>query len=417
MAFIDIRAEDVLEAMKVMDDPAEGPKLIKQLHFGPARRYRVVHQGRFYDSKPLVGIAHGLRTGEYLASDKFSGGYKSLGWLSTRLGFHIDDQAWLYKISQLRVDRTHGKPAPYQYVVLLWAIARCLHSDDLLGDRRLVAFSDVRDELSELLEPFAIAATRPDPFMPWIALARTDELWDSSARSSSLWGSGQSLDAIVRSDPEAQFGGLASPFYSHIQYERHWYADSFVHSALYYFESLLGTEPGYFPLLERLGLLGQEPAGESDASPEVADAEAAIDELSNPRRKRSARHFNAAENKAIEERAVAAVREHLESEGYETQDVGLSQSYDVHAVRGDDVLKVEVKGTTTDGSQVVLTRNEVNLHRTEYPNTALFVVRHINLDRAGQQPIATGGELVKLMPFDLDESGLTPLAYEYRTGI
>ena len=36
--------------------------------------------------------------------------------------------------------------------------------------------------------------------------------------------------------------------------------------------------------------------------------------------------------------------------------------------------------------------------------------------RAGQQSVATGGDLLHLMPFDLDESVLTPLAYEYRTG-
>jgi hypothetical protein len=64
-----------------------------------------------------------------------------------------------------------------------------------------------------------------------------------------------------------------------------------------------------------------------------------------------------------------------------------------------------------------LTRNEVSVHRVEYPNNALAVVRNITLDRSGDQPIAAGGELVLVMPWKIDEGGLVPIAYDYRTGI
>ena len=149
----------------------------------------------------------------------------------------------------------------------------------------------------------------------------------------------------------------------------------------------------------------------------MSDAIAAVESVSNPRRK-FGRRFTAAENAAIEEGAVLVTREHFENElGYSTKDVGKIASYDVHATKGDQVVKVEVKGTTTDGAGVVLTRNEVNLHRAEHPNNALAVVCNIALDRSGAQPVATGGELVLVMPWEINEGGLIPIAYDYRTGI
>jgi hypothetical protein len=152
-------------------------------------------------------------------------------------------------------------------------------------------------------------------------------------------------------------------------------------------------------------------------SPAVADAIAAVESVSNPRRK-VGRRFTAAENAVIEERAVVVTKEYFENElGYETEDVGAKLSYDVHATRGQEVVKVEVKGTTTDGAVVVLTRNEVNLHRAEHPKNALAVVRNITLDRTGDQPIATGGDLVLVKPWKINEDGLSPIAYDYRTCI
>ena len=66
---------------------------------------------------------------------------------------------------------------------------------------------------------------------------------------------------------------------------------------------------------------------------------------------------------------------------------------------------------------MVLTRNEGNLHRVEHPNNALAVVRNITLDRSGDQPVASGGELVLVMPWEINEGGLSPIAYDDRTGI
>src|SRR6185503_424016 len=79
----------------------------------------------------------------------------------------IDDNP-IYELTQLRGDRTDGKPAPYQYVVLLWAISRARS-----GMSRLAPFHNISSDLATALAPFEIAKTAPDPAMPWFALRDT----------------------------------------------------------------------------------------------------------------------------------------------------------------------------------------------------------------------------------------------------
>jgi hypothetical protein len=47
---------------------------------------------------------------------------------------------------------------------------------------------------------------------------------------------------------------------------------------------------------------------------------------------------------------------------------------------------------------------------------ALAVIRNIALDHNAEQPVATGGELVLLMPWKVNEDGLAPIAYDHRRG-
>ncbi|QUR68158.1 protein NO VEIN domain-containing protein [Mycobacterium spongiae] len=407
MAISDIRREDVLGAIALLDDPVDGPEIRKQLHFGRALAYRLVHSGRFYDSKTVVGIAHGLGAGrKYLTSQDFSGGFESVVTLLKRRGFFVDSGV-LHDISQLRVDRTHGRPAPYQYVVLLWAIARAR-----AGLPRMVPFQDVRDELADILAPFAVAQTGPDPVMPWIALDGS-LLWELEKPA----GAQPVSESHVKSLNLA--AGLSKSVYDRISDEDTWperARKAFVAAAVDVVANLTGSEPGFLPLLQQLGLADLGSTTDVGRSPEVADAIAAVESVSNPRRMFGTR-LTAAQKTAIEERAVQVTRDCLEDEfGYSTKDVGNTESYDVHATKGQEFVKVEVKGTTTDGAEVVLTSNEVDLHRAEHPNNALAVVRNITLDRSGDQPAATGGELVLSMPWEVDKGELTPIVYKYRTG-
>jgi hypothetical protein len=168
VAVSDIDEGDVLGAIELLDDPTQA-EFIDSLHFKSAIQYRLVHQGLLYDSKAVVGVAHGVATGQFWTSDDLYGGVApgSAAWALRKLGFFVDDGP-IYELAQLRVDRTHGKPAPYQYVVLLWAISRAR-----TGTSRLIPFHDVSSDLSKVLAPFAIAKTAPDPAMPWFALRDT----------------------------------------------------------------------------------------------------------------------------------------------------------------------------------------------------------------------------------------------------
>jgi 5-methylcytosine-specific restriction protein A len=231
----EISADDVLAAVEMLNDPEQDEQIAK-LHFGPATKYRLVHRGRFYDSKAVAGVAHGVATGTPWTRDDLSGGVGSGqgARILTKLGFLVDDGP-LFELTQLKVDRTHGKPAPYQYVVLLWAIAEARS-----GKHRMNPFSSVRAQLSELLAPFAIAKTAPDPAMPWLALRNTS-WWDAQIPSNAT----QVTDADVRSlDLVA---GLSQGIYSRLRDDQ-----AFAHEAVEVIGTMIGHEPAFPPLINRL---------------------------------------------------------------------------------------------------------------------------------------------------------------------
>jgi Protein NO VEIN, C-terminal len=157
-------------------------------------------------------------------------------------------------------------------------------------------------------------------------------------------------------------------------------------------------------------------------SPDVADIENALETIADPRkpRKRTGPRLSAVERRVIEQHAVTLTTAHFESAsmGYMVEDVGKTESYDLRATKAGLVVKVEVKGTTSNGSEIVLTRNEVDVHKADYPANALAIVRYIQLQRHnGEPPTASGGELILAMPWTVDDDRLAPIAYRYSTGI
>ena len=122
--------------------------------------------------------------------------------------------------------------------------------------------------------------------------------------------------------------------------------------------------------------------------------------------------LSAADRKKVEKRAMVLAREWLEGEGYLTQDASANHPYDYEASREGDTLKIEVKGTTSDNpTAVLMTRNEVELHRSEKGQTGLLIVSKIRLVGDGEERTAEGGELEVLLGWDIDEWRLTATAY------
>ena len=135
-----------------------------------------------------------------------------------------------------------------------------------------------------------------------------------------------------------------------------------------------------------------------------------------PRRRRSQGQgfgLSSAQRKAIESRAVVVATEILEANEWSVEDVGRHSSYDLHATRGDSILFVEVKGSTGSAQTVLLTKNEVRLHRDSHPRTALIVVSGIELRNDGGSWTGSAGQPVVFHPWMPDEVDLEPLTFRY----
>jgi hypothetical protein len=147
--------------------------------------------------------------------------------------------------------------------------------------------------------------------------------------------------------------------------------------------------------------------------PEVREAEEAALRVAgaNTKRNRAGFRTNASEIKAIEIRAVAVARAFYESDGFKVKELG--KPFDLEIRKGDEVLTVEVKGTTSDGSGVVLTGGEVLHHANAFPNNALVIIRNIKLHRDGDSPTASGGHLYELRAWDIDPNSLRAISFAY----
>lgn len=122
--------------------------------------------------------------------------------------------------------------------------------------------------------------------------------------------------------------------------------------------------------------------------------------------------LTAKERKAVEDRAMDLAETWLRSEGYAPKNTASTKPYDFEAVKGDETIFVEVKGTTSDTADAIaMTHGEVDIHRGEKGRTALIIVTGIRLDRAGTIPTAQGGELEALVGWDIDQWSLKPTAF------
>lgn len=157
--------------------------------------------------------------------------------------------------------------------------------------------------------------------------------------------------------------------------------------------------------------------GGSDAPPEVVEAEDATRVAAGKRPRGQGRRLSAAERQAIELRAMALAIQHLEADGWEVEDVSAFRPFDLLCTRSGDELRVEVKGTTGDGSTVLLTPGEVTHTREFAGPTALVVVSGVVLEGEGPDLTASGGDLHEVTPWEISDADLRPTGFEYRTGL
>lgn len=63
---------------------------LSKYQFGPARRYFIAYDGKLYDSKAILGAAHGYQYGSPLRHEEFDGGDVGAAEALRRLGFTIE---------------------------------------------------------------------------------------------------------------------------------------------------------------------------------------------------------------------------------------------------------------------------------------------------------------------------------------
>lgn len=73
-------------------------------------------------------------------------------------------------------------------------------------------------------------------------------------------------------------------------------------------------------------------------------------------------------------------------------------------------MRVEVKGTTSSGNEVILTPGEVGHARTQYPNVGLFVVANIVLSGENKP---SGGDGRFVTPWKVEDASLRPLGFSH----
>ena len=173
----ELSRHEILQAVAEYDRLGQD-RFLEKYGFGAARSYRLVVNGKTYDSKAIVGAAHGFLPGqEPLAAADFSGGAATVGRLLSGLGFQVTQAVpgltagkLVEQLSALRLYRSpDGRQAIYQPLTLLWAVGRAHR-----GLARMAEWSETETALGAFLERHG---EHPRPHYPVAALYHAG-LWD-----------------------------------------------------------------------------------------------------------------------------------------------------------------------------------------------------------------------------------------------
>lgn len=128
---------------------------------------------------------------------------------------------------------------------------------------------------------------------------------------------------------------------------------------------------------------------------------------------------NAIVRVAVEKYAMQKAEQALTEKGYDVrtthengQNICGNSPFDMKAYKDGKEYFVEVKGTQSDGSSVILTYNEVQLHTNPDNNVILCVVHSIKLD--DEKINNKSGEVIIHDPWVLDKSKLKEISYFYK---
>jgi 5-methylcytosine-specific restriction protein A len=212
MGLRDITRAAVLEVIDEYDRLGQDEFLAKY-GFDRARSYLLIHNGKAYDSKAIVGVAHGFLPGERaLAARDFSGGEATVGRLLRQLGFtvQVGDLTvgrLVTLLTRLNVYRSDGLPALYQSITLLWAFARAAR-----GESRLVSWEETQRQVAALIKRYGRPAEGDRVFYPVAALHNAG-LWELETDSGAVPNAHGSSVPQRWFDEQQPRNGLVRPVY------------------------------------------------------------------------------------------------------------------------------------------------------------------------------------------------------------
>lgn len=119
---------------------------------------------------------------------------------------------------------------------------------------------------------------------------------------------------------------------------------------------------------------------------------------------------------AIESHAMYVAYEHYFENGYDVEDCsGLRNiGYDYKCTKEDKVIEVEVKGTQSNGSSVMLTSNEVINAQTSQNQCDLFIAHSMDVEMNEGEYNVTSHDINILEYWNPSDEDLEPKTYKYK---
>lgn len=348
MSLGNITRESVLATIAEFDKVGRDA-FLDRYGYGPARSYILEYEGGHYDSKAIVGVAHGFATGRPLVAASFNGGAATVQRTLEALGFHVVSTAAAVPGKNVR-DRKSGVVAGLERQDV----------DAALTEWRRLGRADFMERYGG------------SPAERYVVVTR-----DVEADALALVIGARTLAGLDASGPwRGDRANVAQPL----------------------------TALGY-----RVERAGQRQA------PEVEAVDAAVNDAAGMSVRAGGQGFSVDQHSkvAVERHAMASARTYYEQLGTVVETAS-SKSWDYEVEIDGATWHVEVKGTTGDPVDVILTPNEV-AHAQAYEFVALYVVSNINVTAGeGTHRDASGGEVTLIHPWRILEEDLRPIGFKYR---
>jgi hypothetical protein len=174
---------------------------LRKYGFGPARSYFLVVDGKRYDSKAIVGAAHGFQFPDRgpLRPNEFSGGESTVRAKLEQLGFTVQvsadggEESFLGTLGSLKVTTLpDGRSAPHKPLLVLFALGRAQQ-----GLVRLTPFAELESPLRTLMSAVGVSSEDPLPDPYW-RLQNDGDVWEVCD------GAGPLRDRYPGTDPPAR---------------------------------------------------------------------------------------------------------------------------------------------------------------------------------------------------------------------